>query len=133
MRLFQSSAIGRTESAFPVFYQSAAQNRLFLCSVRPGLLSEMENNSLNVGRASMITGTSSGISPSSKWRMREQVRLTNSKSCVTIKMTFPISDSRRIRPATCVMLSKSSPLVGSSNTSRSFPQIMLTATATRCF
>ena len=43
--------------------QSAAQNRLFLCSVRPGLLSEMENNSLNVGRASMVTGTSSGISP----------------------------------------------------------------------
>ena len=102
--------------------QSAEQNRLFLCSVRPGLLSEMENNSLNVGRVSMVTGTSSGISPSSKWRMREQVRLTNSKSCVTIKMTFPISDSRRIRPATCVMLSKSSPLVGSSNTSRSFPQ-----------
>ena len=30
--------------------QSAEQNRLFLCSVRPGLLSEMENNSLNVGR-----------------------------------------------------------------------------------
>ena len=37
------------------------------------------------------------------------------------------------QPATWVMLSKSRPLVGSSNTSRSFPQIMLTATATRCF
>ena len=50
-----------------------------------------------------------------------------------MKMTFPSSDSRRISPATWVMLSKSKPLVGSSNTSRSFPQIMLTATATRCF
>ena len=43
------------------------------------------------------------------------------------------SDNRFIRPATCAMLSKSRPLVGSSNTSKSFPQIMLTATATRCF
>ena len=47
----------------------------------------------------MITGTSSGISPSSKCRTREQVRQTNSKSWVTMKMTFPISDKRRISPS----------------------------------
>ena len=86
-----------------------------------GTFTLTEKSSLNFGRASIVTNTSSGISPSSKCKTREQVRQTNSKSWVTMKMTFPILDNRRINPATCVILSKSRPLVGSSNTSRVFP------------
>ncbi len=114
-------------------YRSFPSERPRPPSPPAGTFTLTEKSSLNFGRASIVTNTSSGISPSSKCKTREQVRQTNSKSWVTMKMTFPILDNRRINPATCVILSKSRPLVGSSNTSKSFPQIMLTATATRCF
>ena len=134
--LHMDSRIARNSQIFwpPAQWSSSATLFSFFCFIDYlSFPSETENSSLNFGRASIVTGTSSGISPSSKCRTREQVRQTNSKSWVTMKMTFPILDNRRINPATCVILSKSRPLVGSSNTSKSFPQIMLTATATRCF
>ena len=93
--------IARNSQIFcsPAQWSSKATLFSFFCFIdHLSFPSETENSSLNFGRASIVTGTSSGISPSSKCRTREQVRQTNSKSWVTMKITFPISDNLPDQP-----------------------------------